>query len=201
MTCDPGPDPEPKAAHQNMRPSRSPSPHSLQKENRRQHVQQDLSTGRFDTSPTVLAAVAIGGVLGATCRYKIANLLPYQDGFPLAIFLANVTGSFLLGGVVGSPLADTHPRLRACLGVGALGSYTTFSTFAADTRQLFAGGSAMLATFYLVASIGAGVWASGIGQQVGGRIEKTSSREETPLEATKNGKTQHSFETQGKALK
>lgn len=42
--------------------------------------------------------VALGGALGAVCRYLI-TLLPMnpESGFPVKTFLINVAGSFLIG--------------------------------------------------------------------------------------------------------
>jgi CrcB protein len=55
----------------------------------------------------------------------------YDGRFPLATFLINVTGSFLIGLLL--VLLDKedlfHPNLRPLLVTGFLGGFTTFSTF------------------------------------------------------------------------
>jgi CrcB protein len=59
--------------------------------------------------------------------------------------------------------ADGRARLlRPFAGVGVLGGWTTFSTYALDARGLLAGGHGGTATAYLVGSVLAGllaVWA------------------------------------------
>ncbi|WP_261988702.1 fluoride efflux transporter FluC, partial [Streptomyces sp. wa22] len=56
--------------------------------------------------------------------------------FPWAVFAVNVTGCALIG-VLMVLLAErgtvTHPLVRPFLGVGVLGGFTTFSTYAASS--------------------------------------------------------------------
>jgi fluoride exporter len=96
-------------------------------------------------NPAVLtyAAVGIGAGLGGMCRYAITMLFVarYGPGLPLGTFFINMTGSFLIGVI--SELAQTRavgidPLLRVGLTAGFLGGYTTFSTFAFETRTLAA---------------------------------------------------------------
>src|SRR4051794_4571781 len=81
--------------------------------------------------PTLLAAIAVGGLVGAEARYALERLLDAPaGGWPWATWLINVVGSLLLGilmGVLGG--VRRPPRLaRPFLGVGVLGGFTTFST-------------------------------------------------------------------------
>jgi fluoride exporter len=96
-------------------------------------------------NPAVLtyAAVGIGAGLGGMCRYAITMFFVarYGPGLPLGTFFINMTGSFLIGVI--SELAQTRavgidPLLRIGLTAGFLGGYTTFSTFAFETRTLAA---------------------------------------------------------------
>lgn len=88
--------------------------------------------------------VALGGAIGAVGRYLmgawIQSLVGNPD-FPWGTLFVNVTGSFLIGvafglskeGMLGSPG-------WTLLAIGALGGYTTYSTFALETLELMADG-------------------------------------------------------------
>jgi len=77
--------------------------------------------------------VAVGGFAGANARYVVGLFVPGLSG----TFLANVTGSFLLGLVVyGAVGADAlSERGRLVVATGFLSSYTTYSTFALETVE------------------------------------------------------------------
>jgi CrcB protein len=116
----------------------------------------------------LLAAIAVGGVLGSEARYGIDRLVPATaHGFPWATLLVNISGSLLIGVlmVVLVEVWSPHRLARPFLGVGVLGGYTTFSTFAIDTVRLVRADHAVTAAFYVVASVvcclGA-VWAATI---------------------------------------
>ena len=59
----------------------------------------DLEDGRHSrTRADILAVIAAGGMLGASARYGVAQLIPTSPGaFPWATFWTNMSGSFLLG--------------------------------------------------------------------------------------------------------
>ncbi|MFD7031283.1 CrcB family protein [Streptomyces sp. NPDC059917] len=116
----------------------------------------------------VLAAVSAGGVLGASARYGLALLWPAAPGaFPWATFWTNVIGCALIGVLMVLVAEDgrtgPHPLLRPFLGVGVLGGFTTFSTYALDVERLLDGGAAGTALAYagatLAGALGA-VWAA-----------------------------------------
>ncbi len=115
--------------------------------------------------PAVLAAIALGGALGAPARYGVARLVPVRSGsFPWATFLTNVSGSFALGLLLVLILERFPPTryLRPFVATGFLGAYTTFSTFMVETDQLVSGGHGATAAGYVLASLVCGlgaVWA------------------------------------------
>nr|WP_275889392.1 CrcB family protein [Nakamurella flavida] len=81
----------------------------------------------------------MGGVIGAESRYGVALLMPHQPGaFAWSTLVVNVTGCLLIGAlmVVLLEAVTPHRLARPFLGVGVLGGYTTFSTFAMDTQDL-----------------------------------------------------------------
>jgi CrcB protein len=116
-------------------------------------------------------AVALGGAVGALARYGLDRLIEHHvvTVFPWSTFTINVTGCFLAGLAV-AVLVDQHHLpawVRTGVVVGFLGAYTTFSTFAQESRDLFAGGHASLAVVNATASVVVGILAVAAGTAVG----------------------------------
>ncbi|WP_306360210.1 fluoride efflux transporter CrcB [Nocardia sp. CC227C] len=104
----------------------------------------------------VLIAVSLGGGIGALARYALAQLWPTAPGgFPWATFATNVLGCFLIGVlmVVITEIRPAHPLLRPFLGVGVLGGFTTFSTYANDFRVLLTPETVATAFAYLALTL------------------------------------------------
>jgi CrcB protein len=120
---------------------------------------------RARTGAPVLAAIALGGAMGAPARYGVAQLVHVAPGtFPWATFWTNVSGSFALGVVLALVLQRFPPTryLRPFLATGFLGAYTTYSTFAVETDLLVKDGHAAIGVAYVAASLIGGlvaVWA------------------------------------------
>lgn len=86
-----------------------------------------------------ILGLAIGGGLGALARYQLEGLIAprQQSPFPLSTLIVNVSGSFLLGGLVALAIAGRLPESAPIWGgAGFLGAFTTFSTFTYETVQL-----------------------------------------------------------------
>lgn len=90
----------------------------------------------------IYVLLAFVAALGAISRYHINRHVQGRTvtDFPLGTFLINVSGSLLFGFVAG--LVAQHPewpgaQLTLLLGVGFCGAYTTFSSFAWETLQLW----------------------------------------------------------------
>lgn len=115
----------------------------------------------------VLAYVAVGGTVGVLARAAIVAPLGDADVVPWVTFAINVAGSLLLGVVVGW-LDDRHPRVRAFLGTGVLGGFTTYSAFAVETALWVS--TPMLAFGLAAASVVGGVAGAIAGLFVGRRI-------------------------------
>jgi fluoride exporter len=116
--------------------------------------------------PKVLGAIAAGGVLGAEARYGLAEALPHAAGtFPWATLVTNLSGSLLIGVLMAWLVARRRPAqlARPLLGVGVLGGYTTFSTYAVDLRELIGHHQAGPAAAYLVATLAGGIAAVMVG--------------------------------------
>lgn len=106
--------------------------------------------------------VAVGGALGTLARVGTDLVLPATPGgWPVATLLVNVSGALLLG-VVLTRLRD-H-RLRALLGTGVLGAWTTFSTFAVELDVLLRTRPAV-ALGYAATSVLAGLVAVRMGRR------------------------------------
>lgn len=111
--------------------------------------------------PDVLAVIAIGGMLGATARFKLSEALPTKAGhFPWATFWTNMSGSFLLGFLLLLLLERFPPTryVRPFLATGILGAYTTMSTYTVETALLIKDGHAATALLYGIGSVAAGVF-------------------------------------------
>ncbi len=107
--------------------------------------------------------VALGGAIGAAARYLAGVLIKgrLDTDFPWDTFLVNISGSFLIGVAFAlSKEGSLSSGYWMFLAVGALGGYTTYSTFALETLQLLAdgkAGAALLNTFgQLIAGLIAG---------------------------------------------
>ena len=121
----------------------------------------------------LLGAVAAGGVLGSLARYAVGLALPHATGdFAWSTFLVNVTGSGAMGVLVVWVLSlqSPHPWLRPFLGVGVLGGWTTFSSYALDLHAMVQAGHGLVAAAYLLGSLVVGIVAVGLGVSFGERI-------------------------------
>src|SRR5690606_32454433 len=85
------------------------------------------ATPPFATVVGVGATAAVGGLAGAEAGRRWNR----PGGFPHGTLAVNVTGSFALG-----LLVDATPPFATVVGVGALGAYTTFPSFARDAVAL-----------------------------------------------------------------
>lgn len=122
---------------------------------------------------TRFLVVAAGGALGAVVRYALGLLIAgmWKREFPLATFLINVSGSFVLGFFVawGAEHAAVDPLWRLLVATGFLGAYTTFSTFELETHSLVDSGAIGLALLNVVGSVAAGFLAVFLGMALARR--------------------------------
>jgi CrcB protein len=116
-------------------------------------------------APTDYLAVAAGGALGACLRYFIGGSVFARTltPFPLATFVINVSGSFIIGFflTLATERMNVSPHLRLAVAVGFVGAYTTFSTFEYETIRLIEEGRFIYAVLNVVLSVVVGflaVW-------------------------------------------
>lgn len=111
---------------------------------------------RFDLRR--LAAIYVGGVLGALARVGLAEAAPHGPGqWPWATFAVNMIGALLLGYTV-ARLRD-HPEdslAHPFLTTGICGTLTTFSTLQLELFEMVDGGHLDLAAAYVAATLAAG---------------------------------------------
>lgn len=103
-----------------------------------------------------LVFVALGGALGAICRYLISRLA--ETSFPWGTLVVNLLGSFLIGifvGIVNKGLLS--PEMKLLLVTGFCGGFTTFSTFASEAFAMLRMGDVMLMALYVGLSIALGI--------------------------------------------
>jgi fluoride exporter len=114
----------------------------------------------------VLAAVAVGGALGALARYGVALALPTSgNAFPLSTWLINISGSLFLGFLL-TVLTERRPPnryARPFLATGFTGGYTTWSTFMVDTDLLVQHHHPLTAILYVLATLSGGLGAVAVG--------------------------------------
>lgn len=95
--------------------------------------------------------VALGAVPGALSRYYLTMQIARWLGtaFPYGTFLINLTGAGLIGFLtIAIDRQAAAANWQLLLIVGFLGSYTTFSTYALDTSNLWRAGRQRRALFY-----------------------------------------------------
>lgn len=105
-----------------------------------------------------LAAIYLGGVLGALARVGLAESAPHgANQWPWATFAVNMAGALLLGYFV-ARLRD-HPEdslAHPFLTTGICGTLTTFSTLQLELFEMVDAGHLGLAAAYVGATLAAG---------------------------------------------
>lgn len=97
--------------------------------------------------------VALGGALGAVCRYSL-SLITVKIDFPLMTFLTNLLGAFFIGLIAGFAVKkNASANLVLFLKTGFCGGFTTFSTFSLEVFNLLQKGAYFTAGLYAVLSL------------------------------------------------
>lgn len=113
---------------------------------------------------SVAAWIAVGllGGLAAAARFALdAEIYArFHSPFPLGILAVNISGALALGLLAGSAL---HGAALTIVAGGAIGSYTTFSTWVLDSHRLERAGRADLAWLNIAASVALGFAAVSLG--------------------------------------
>ena len=115
-----------------------------------------------------IAAAALGGC-GAILRFVLDGVVALRVGrdFPFGTLVVNVSGSMLLGLVVGAAVQGNDAVL---VGTATIGSYTTFSTWMLETHRLVEEGELANAFANVAVSFVLGVAAAALGRHLGGLL-------------------------------
>ncbi len=104
---------------------------------------------------TKILLLLSGGAIGTLARYGLSGLThKYFDGaFPLGTLIVNLTGSFLIGLIWGLWETNNIPSgMRTFIFIGILGGFTTFSTYALETLNMFRDGDTKMALINIFAN-------------------------------------------------
>jgi fluoride exporter len=89
--------------------------------------------------------ICVGGAVGTGARYLVTlwAVRTWGLGFPAGTLAVNLAGSFLLGFLMhlASMTQWMPPVVRLALTTGAMGGFTTYSTFNYETTDLLRAGA------------------------------------------------------------
>jgi fluoride exporter len=103
-----------------------------------------------------LLLIALGGGAGAVARYLLGGWVSGWAGgaYPWGTLVVNLLGCLSLGGLMRVVDAFVSAsEIRALVGIGFLGAFTTFSTFSLEAVALIQRGEALKATAYVAVSV------------------------------------------------
>lgn len=118
----------------------------------------------------IILCIALGGFVGAPTRFVIDRLVAdrVEADFPIATFLINISGSFLLGLLTGLDLSGhMAPLVKDGIGTGFCGAYTTFSTWSFETVRLLEEGQVLGAAANAFVSLVCGLIVAAAGIALG----------------------------------
>ncbi|MFC6356030.1 fluoride efflux transporter FluC [Luethyella okanaganae] len=135
-----------------------------------------------------LIGVLLGGAIGTGLRLALDTALPHGDAdFPWSTLAINILGALALGWLVGG--LWTRPSVphwvKAGIGPGLLGSFTTFSAVMVSLVAQTSAGLFWLAAGYAGVSIVLGFGAAALGLWAGSHI----AHRPLPSEITDEGST------------
>jgi CrcB protein len=114
----------------------------------------------------VWIGIGLLGGIGAVARFLFDGAIGSlsDSSFPFGTLAVNLAGSLALGVVVGS-VQDAD--VLSLVAIGAIGSFTTFSTWMFEAHRLAEDGELRLAAINVAGSLALGVGLAWLGLQIG----------------------------------
>jgi CrcB protein len=101
--------------------------------------------------------ICLGGAVGTGARYLLSGwtLRLLGGAFPYGTLSVNVLGSFMLGALMQLALTTSilSPTLRLALTTGAMGGFTTYSTFNYETVRYFQEGAVLFGVLNILVMV------------------------------------------------
>jgi fluoride exporter len=116
-------------------------------------------------------AIFIGGGMGSLARFGVgkwmADVLPVT--FPYGTLMANIMSSLILGLFLGITAGkpENENQFRFLIAVGFCGGFSTFSSFSAETFELFRNGMFLNGGINILANLISCILMIGIGAWLG----------------------------------
>jgi CrcB protein len=113
----------------------------------------------------LLAGIGLAGGVGAVARFALDSAVAGRVAteFPLGTLVVNLSGALALGVLVG---AAVHGDAYRVVATGAIGAYTTFSTWMFESQRLGEDGEMRLGALNLAVSLVAGILAVWVGRSL-----------------------------------
>lgn len=110
--------------------------------------------------------ISIGGFFGAICRFQLSQLMNKKQPkkIPVGTLFVNLTGSFLLGLLIGM---DSSEHIKLLIGTGFMGAFTTFSTFNLEAISLLQSKAKSKGIIYICLTYSLGIILAFIGYSLG----------------------------------
>jgi fluoride exporter len=115
----------------------------------------------------IVLLIGLGGMAGTFARYFFQVFFSRFSPLPLATFVANMLGCFLIGVIFGlHHKQHISDNLRLIMATGFCGGFTTFSAFALENYSFFTENNFKVALAYIGLSILLGILAVYFGNMI-----------------------------------